>query len=135
LRKIHKRNPIHTVVMDPTKAEQLGSWIETTIGAVVIEHAKTNPQAVADYNAFMEALRHGWLHHTGDPGLSQHVLNAIAKQLPLGDIKFERPHQSRLGQEQERRVIDALDAAAFVHWQASSAQPAEAQPEALFAWA
>ncbi len=34
---VHKRNPIHTVVMDSTRAEQLGAWIEETLGAVVVE--------------------------------------------------------------------------------------------------
>ena len=119
--------------MDPSKAEQLGRWIETEIGAVVIEHKQTNTQAVADYNAFMEALREGWLHHTGDAGLTRHALNAIAKVLPFGDTRFERPSQSRMGAEQERRVIDALAAAAMVHQHASV--PADPVTEPNFAWA
>jgi phage terminase large subunit-like protein len=130
---IHRRNPIHTVVMDPSKAEQLGRWIETDIGAVVIERTQTNTNAVADYNAFMEALRHGWLKHSGDAGLTAHALNAIAKVLPFGDTRFERSSQSRLGPEQERRVIDALTAAAMVH-EVAAASP-EPVSEALAAWA
>jgi phage terminase large subunit-like protein len=115
IRAVHKRNPIHTVVMDTSRAEQLGRWLETDIGAVVVDRQQTNTQAVEDYERFMEALRNGWLKHAGDAGLTQHALNAIAKVLPFGDARFDRPSQSRLGQEQERRVIDALTAAAMVH--------------------
>jgi hypothetical protein len=43
----------------------------------------------------MDALRNGWLLHSGDAGLTSHVLNAIAAILPLGDAKFERPSQTR----------------------------------------
>ena len=132
IRDIHERNPIHTVVMDPSKAEQLGHWIEEEIGAVVIEHKQTNVTAVADYNAFMEGLRMGWLKHSGDVGLTSHALNAVAKVLPFGDTKFERPSQTRLGSEQDRRVIDALVAAAMVHQNAVSFAPIE---EDEFAWA
>jgi hypothetical protein len=133
LYRIHQRNPIHTVVMDTNKAEQLGSWIGTTLGATVIDRSQTNPQAVLDYNNFMDALRNGWLHHSGDPDLTTHALNAIAHMLPLGDARFDRPHQSRLGQEQERRVIDALTAASMVHSMALVVP--EPQEEPLFAWA
>jgi len=124
LHDIHRRNPIHTVVMDPTKAEQLGTWIERELGAVVIERTQTNTSAVADYNALMEALRHGWLKHTGDVGLTTHVMNAVVKILPFGDTRFERPAQGRIGPEQDRRVIDALVAAAMVHQVATALDPA-----------
>jgi phage terminase large subunit-like protein len=118
LLQIHQRNPIHTVVMDTSRAEQLGRWIETDIGATVVDRPQTNVAAIEDYNHFMEALRKGWLRHSGDSALTQHALNAIARILPFGDARFDRPHQSRLGQEQERRVVDALTAAAMVHAQA-----------------
>jgi phage terminase large subunit-like protein len=134
IREIHARNPIHTVVMDPSKAEQLGSWIGTEIGAVVIERQQTNTLAVEDYERFMEALRQGWLKHTGDAGLTQHALNAIAKILPFGDARFDRPNQSRLGPEQERRVIDALSAASMVHSVALTLAP-ETIEVPLAAWA
>jgi len=115
IRRIHERNPIHTVVMDMSRAEQLARWLETEIGAVVIDRTQTNQWAVEDYDRFMEALRNGWLKHSNDPGLTTHALNAIARILPFGDARFDRPHQSRLGPEQERRVIDALIAAAMAH--------------------
>ncbi len=130
---IHARNPIHTVVMDPSRAEQLGRWIETDIGAVVVQRQQTNPLAVADYNLFMEGLRLGRLKHQGDPGLTRHALNAIARTLPLGDTRFDRPVQSRLA-DQERRVIDALTAAAMVHATAISMIP-EVVEGPQFAWA
>jgi len=130
--KLHARNPIHTVVMDPSKAEQLGRWLETDIGAVVLTRTQTNKSAIEDFNAFMEALRHGWLKHSGDPGLTSHALNAIAHVLPFGDTRFERPSQSRLGAEQDRRVIDALTAAAMVHCEALIEVPIE---EPIAAWA
>lgn len=47
--------------------------------------------------------------------LTRHVLNAIARVLPSGDARFDRPAQSRLGGQQDQRVIDALVAAAMAH--------------------
>lgn len=122
---IHARNPIHTVVMDVSRAEQLGTWIGDHTGAVVIDRQQTNPLAVEDYDRFMEALRNGWLQHSGDPGLTSHALNAIARMLPLGDARFDRPNQNRISAEQDRRVIDALSAAAMVHRQAVLVPEAE----------
>lgn len=130
--ELHARNPIHTVVMDSSRAEDIGQWIEQTIGAVVIDRQQTNSLAVIDYDKFMEALRNGWLKHAGDADLTRHALNAIARVLPFGDARFDRPHQSRLGPEQERRVIDALTAASQVHAMAVSMPQAE---EPMFAWA
>ena len=134
LRRIHARNPIHTIVMDTSRAEQLGMWIGAELGATVIDRGQTNVAAVQDYDYFMEALRLGWLKHSGDPGLTAHALNAIARPLPLGDTRFDRPNQSRLGPEQERRVIDALSAAAMVHSQALLTVPEQVE-EPLAAWA
>lgn len=125
--EIHDRNPVHTVVMDMARAEQLASWIETELGARVIDWSQSNPQAVTDYERFMEALRQGWLFHTGDEQLTRHALNAIARVLPRGDAVFERPAQSRHGREQDRRVIDALKAASMVN---SAAAELEARPSA-----
>ncbi|HLF06398.1 MAG TPA: hypothetical protein VI893_04390, partial [Thermoplasmata archaeon] len=47
----------------------------------------------------------------------RHVLNAIARRLPGEEMRFDRPSQSRnvRSGRQERRVIDALTAAAMVH--------------------
>ncbi len=112
---IHTRNPVHTVVMDVSRAEQLGMWIEQTLGATVLDRQQTNNLAVEDYDRFMEALRSGWLKHSGDAALTEHALNAIARVLPFGDARFDRPNQSRSGPEQERRVIDALTSASMVH--------------------
>jgi len=119
LATIHQRNPIHTVVMDTSRAEDLGQWIERQLGCTVIDRPQTNLLAVEDYERFMEALRNGWLRHAGDPGLTQHALNAEAKVLPFGDARFDRPSQTRQGGDQDRRVIDALIAAAMVNAQAS----------------
>lgn len=113
--EIHQRNPIHSVVMDTSRAEQLGKWIERKIGATVIEHAETTPQHVQDYADFMEGLRSGFLKHAGDADLTKHALNAIARVMPLGDARFDRVSNTRQGGDQERRVIDALTAAAMVH--------------------
>lgn len=132
LLRVHERNPIHTVVMDMHRAEQLASWIESEIGAVVIDWPQSIPVQVTEYQGFMEALRNGWLRHSGDAGLTRHVLNAIAKVLPRGDAIFERPSQTRMSSEQDRRVIDGLKAAAMVN-AAAAAIPPEQQPE--FAWA
>lgn len=115
LLRIHARNPIRTVVMDMSRAEQLAAWIESDIGAVVIDRSQSNVFAVQDYTRFMEALRGGILWHSGDPGLTRHVLNAIARLLPFGDARFDRPAEARVSSEQDRRVIDALTAAAMVN--------------------
>jgi phage terminase large subunit-like protein len=129
---INDRNPIDTVVMDTNRAEQLAVWIETEIGAAVIDRPQSNAFAVQDFTRFMEALRNGKLKHSGDPGLTSHVLNAVARILPRGDARFDRPTQTRQSSEQDRRVIDALTAAAMVNsFAASAAEP----PEVMFAWA
>jgi phage terminase large subunit-like protein len=130
--ELHARNPIHTVVMDSSRAEDVAQWISDTLGATVIDRQQTNPLAVADYDQFMEALRNGWLKHAGDEGLTKHALNAIARVLPFGDARFDRPNQSRVGPEQERRVIDALTAASMVHAHALLVEPVM---EPLVAWA
>lgn len=101
--------------MDMSRAEQLAAWIESDIGAVVIDRSQSNVFAVQDYTRFMEALRGGILWHSGDPGLTRHVLNAIARLLPFGDARFDRPAEARVSSEQDRRVIDALTAAAMVN--------------------
>jgi len=133
LLETHARNPLHTVVMDMTNGEQLSQWIQEEIGARVIDRKQTNSLAVLDYARFMEALREGWLHHSGDPGLTSHALNAIAVVLPGGDTKFYRPKDSRtVNQTLSRlRVIDALIAAAMVH-STAAAELEVAQPMMAF---
>lgn len=130
--EINDRNPIHTVVMDTSRAEQLAMWIEQEFGCTVVDRAQTNQFATDDYSKFMEALRSGWLKHPGDATFTKHALNAIARILPYGDARFDRPSQTRQGGDQDRRVIDALTAASMVH--ALAAVPPEPE-EALFAWA
>jgi phage terminase large subunit-like protein len=122
--EIHERNPIHTVVMDISRAEQLSVWIADELEALVIDRAQTNAFAVEDYNRFLEALREGWLKHTGGLDLTRHALNAVARVLPRGDARFDRPSTTRSGGEQELRVIDALQAAAMVHTHLALFKPA-----------
>ena len=100
--------------MDTSKAEDIGAWIDEQ-GVRVIERGATNQPAVQDYEAFTEGLRNGTLKHTGDSGLRAHVLNAIARRLPGGDRRFDRPTATRSNvRAQDRRVIDALTAAGMV---------------------
>ena len=136
IRAIHAHNPIHTVVMDVSRAEDIGSWIEAELGCTVIDRPQTNPLAAHDFAVFMEALRNGWLKHSGDEGLTRHALNAIARMLPGGDARFDRPNQGRLA-DQDRRVIDALTAASMVVAQATKGDDAPAtEPAIMFggAW-
>jgi phage terminase large subunit-like protein len=114
--ELHERNPVETVVMDTSRAEQLAQWIADELGADVVDRAQTNVKAVEDYDRFMEALREGWLRHAGDAGLTRHALNAIARVLPHGDARFDRPSKSQKGSaQQDMRVWDALAAASMVH--------------------
>jgi phage terminase large subunit-like protein len=119
LTELNARNPIHTVVMDPSRAEQLAAWIYETFGSTVIERGQSAPLAVVDYDRFMEGLRAGTLHHSGDAALTEHALNAIARVDRFGAARFDRSTPTRnVASEQSRRVIDALTAAAMVHAQA-----------------
>ncbi len=129
--EIHGRTPIHTVVMDKSRADEMMLWLEQDIGAVVVDRSQTNQFAVEDFDRFMEALRNGWLKQPNDPEFSRHVLNAIARLLPQGDARFDRPSTTRQGGNNDSRVIDALTAAAMVH-SVASVQPAEKEP--LLAW-
>lgn len=124
--RIHERNPVEVVVADKTKAQDTLAWMERERGVEVIDHEQGPSNQAAEYESFMEALRGGgssddrrerepWLRHTGDPVLTQHVMNAIARRLS-GDRKaFDRPKHARTSSKQERRVIDALKAASMVH--------------------
>jgi phage terminase large subunit-like protein len=135
LHQIHAENPVHTVVMDMTNGAQLSQWVEETLGARVIDRTQVNSLACLDYARFMEALREGWLRHAGDAGLTAHALNAVARVLPQGDTKFERPRDSRTVRDElaRRRVIDALVAAAMVHTTAAAELSRPEEP--AFAWA
>jgi hypothetical protein len=115
LEKLADEYTIGDVVMDTSHATDIAARIEDDMGLKVIDRAQTTKLICADYEAFMDGLRNGTLKHTGDVGLRSHVLHAIARRLPGGDYRFDRPVASRraVGQ-QDRRVIDALTAAAMV---------------------
>lgn len=115
---------VETVVMDMERAADIASWIEDELGITVIDRAQGNKDAVADYNAFMDGLRNSTVKHTGDPGLRSHVLHAVARKLPGGDFRFDRHSTVRQNaRAQDRRVIDALTAAAMVVEHSTSAPP------------
>lgn len=114
--RIHERNPVHTVVMDENAGgAQMAGWIESELGARVISHSQGHSAMALAYERFMEAIREGWLWHTGNPEFASHVLNAVAKMLPGGQVRFDRPATSRAASKQERRVWDALTAVSMVH--------------------
>jgi hypothetical protein len=102
-------------VMDTSRAEDLADWAASELELEVVDRGQSNSFAVMDYERLMEALREGWLRHTGDPGLRRHVLNAVTKTLTGGDARFWRHSQTRQGGDQDRRVIDALTALAMIH--------------------
>jgi phage terminase large subunit-like protein len=133
--EIHERNPIEYVVMDTHQAEWLQHWISDNLKAIVVDRDQNNSRAVQDYQRFMEALRQGWLWHSGDPGLTRHAMNAHARILPFGDTCFVRPVQSRRAPDrQDTRVIDALVAAAMVHSVAHETLLNPKKPPRLVSW-
>ncbi len=121
-----------TVVMDMHRADATAEWIEDELGIAVIDHQQRMTQThVSDYLAFMNALREGHVKHNGDQTLRAHVLNAIARRLPGGDYRFDRPNASRgSARAQDRRVIDGLTAAAMVVEFSNSGEPAVSVYEA-----
>jgi phage terminase large subunit-like protein len=132
--RMHERNPIGMVVMDPYHGDLLSQWLEIELGCEVVERKQTLTLMALDYSRFMEALREGWLTHAGDEAMTRHALNAVAKVLPRGDTIFERPAKSKPGTDNSLRVVDALDAAAMVH-STLVAQWDEVVPEAFFEFA
>lgn len=130
LHELNARNAINTVVMDPARAADIAQWIEDTFGATIIARGQSAPLAVVDYERFMEGLRNGWLKHSGDEGLSRHALNAIARIDRYGATRFDRPVPTRnVAAAQDRRVIDALTAAAMVHAQGITEAPVSVYEE------
>lgn len=135
LRQLHERNPISTLVMDTTRAEQLAVWAEREFGCEVVDRAQTNALAALDYKRWVEAMSKRWLWHTGDPALTQHVLNGIVRRLPSDQLRFDRPSESRTAPElQQKRVIDALTAASMVHGTAAAEMLEEEAGMPNFAW-
>ena len=126
--EIHHRNPIHTVVMDISGAQDLARWLAEEFECRVIDRPQTHTFAAREYEAFMEGLRMGWIKHQGDQVFTQHALNAIARLLPLGDAIFDRPSRTRQGGNQDVRVIDALKAAAMVNEQAITPEKPTVEP-------
>jgi Phage Terminase len=112
---LQMRMAVSTVVMDMNRAEDLAAWFSDELGLTVVDRAQTPVPQAQDYERFMEALRQGWLRHSGDAGLRGHALNAVTKLLPGGGAKFGRASETRMGGNQDMRVIDALVAAAMVH--------------------
>jgi phage terminase large subunit-like protein len=112
---IHDRTPITTVVIDIERAEDIAAWMEDEYGVIVIDRPQGNAYAAGDYESFTKALRNGTLKHTNHSGLRAHVMHAVTRELPNDKRRFDRPSQSRSRRKQERRVIDALTAAAMVN--------------------
>jgi hypothetical protein len=120
LETVHLRNPIRTLVMDMSNGESIANWAEQELHVEVVDRGQSNSFLVPDYEKFMEALREGWIKHTGHRDFTQHALNAIARPATLGDLRFDRPMESRTDAlKQRQRVIDGLQAAAMVHNEAS----------------
>ncbi len=113
-REIQERNPIRRVVIDPDRAAEIAEWLEDELGVEVVEHLQTNQPMTLAYERWMEAMRNRRFRHPRDPEFTEHVLNAVAKILPDGRARFDRPSTSRAQVGQRRRVIDALIAAAIV---------------------
>lgn len=125
LRRLHERNPISTVVLDPSAGgEQLAAWLEDELGVVVVSHSQTKAPMSLAYERFMEAFRQGWLRHPGDKEFTRHVLNGVDDMGSDGVTRFGRPSSSRNAEKQDRRVIDALIAAAMVN-SVAAAQPSK----------
>jgi phage terminase large subunit-like protein len=114
-RRIHGRNPIRRVVIDPDRAAEIAVWLEDDLGVEVVEHLQSNQPMILAYDRWMESMRNRRMRHPRDPEFTEHVLNAMAKLLPDGSARFDRPSSSRAQAGQRRRVIDALIAAAMVH--------------------
>lgn len=137
-----ERNPIDTLVMDMSDGEDVAAWAADELGITVVDRPKSNDLAVVDYKHFMRDLRATepqWkvieMKVSGSkfprkvrvrllplyvvrscPLLTRHSMNALARRLPRGDVRFDRPTESRGSvRKQDTRVIDALDAAGMVN--------------------
>jgi hypothetical protein len=98
--------------------EQLAEWIEDSLRCEVVLYTNGTAERARVAQRFYEGLRadpRPTLQHTGNPELTRHVLNAVARVLPRGDVVFDRPNQSRSAQAQDQRVIDGLTAASIVN--------------------
>ena len=83
----------------------------------------------------MEAIRQQWIRHTGHRGFRQHAMNTHVRHLGGDKKRFDRPLGSRgNAADQDRRVIDALTAAGFVHTVAEALMAAEPEAEPAVAF-
>jgi phage terminase large subunit-like protein len=113
--RMFERYTVDLVVLDSTKAEDVAQWLSDEHGLTVIDRSQANEFAEEDYARWMGALGNRWFRHTGHPVFRRHVLNAIARRLPKDRYRFDRPSTSRAVSKQDRRVIDALQAAAMIN--------------------
>lgn len=135
-RDLNERNPVEVVVGDETRAEDIFGWIRDEFpGVRVVSYPQGNPMKALAAERFLEGLREGFLKQPGDPEFTRHAMNAIARTLPDGRIRFDRSSSSRNKSQQEQRVWDALDAASMVHSSAVGEHLEEEPPsEPLFAF-
>lgn len=122
IEELHDLHPIRQVAMDITAANEIAHWLEHELDIQVVEVNQKTPSKAACAGSFLEGLRTGRLKHVNDPEMTRHVMNAVAKDLGDGSVKFVRPRASRTvdDEEQQRRVIDGLDAAAMGYFVAAS---------------
>ena len=115
--RIHERNPVELVVMDMSNGATIANWLDKEFDIRVVDRTQSAAMAALGYSRWMDAMSRGFLKHSGDAGLSKHVLNAVAKPLGEGAAKFARPAESRRGSAAQHaaRVIDALTAAEMIH--------------------
>lgn len=141
---LNARTPIDTVVMDMERAEDIAAWLEDDMGFQVVDRSQSNDAQVEDYDNFMQGIRNGMgglkhsetskrkhgftLKHSGCPDLKQHAMNAVARRLPSGKKRFDRPSHSRAKSKQDVRVIDALTAAGMVVTHAVQRPPEDNVP-------
>jgi phage terminase large subunit-like protein len=110
-----ERYDVQEVVMDPDRASEIAEWLEVERGIEPTVHGQ-GVDMFGAYDAFMAGVRNDWIRHPGDSEFTEHVLNAIARVMPDGRTRFDRPNPGRSNAEaQRRRVIDALIAAAMVN--------------------
>jgi phage terminase large subunit-like protein len=105
----HERYPnLRGWVMDPNAgAQQMAQMLEDgthplqadrDLGPIeFIAHSQRNSTMAEAARRLDEAIRNGWLVHTGDRRLRQHVLNAIRKTTGAGaeEYRFDRPRDAR----------------------------------------
>jgi len=74
---------------------------------VFIEHSQDNSLMALAAARLDEAVRTGRIRHDGHPGLRQHVLNAVRKEIGGEKWRFDRPPDAK-GGRRTKYPIDAL---------------------------